>query len=102
MTNKHETREPGTKPVVWTRFEFGTIRFYAVLGQPDTNKRAGLGHETRHGGLARQGPFNSKTVKPVFCTKTCLSAHITRFSIRFFRAKRTIPARLGPLRTGLG
>jgi hypothetical protein len=28
--------------------------------------RAGLGQETRHGGLARHGPFTSKPVKPVF------------------------------------
>jgi hypothetical protein len=39
---------------------------------------------------------------PLFCTKTCLSARLARFSVRFFRAKRAGPARLGPLRAGLG
>jgi hypothetical protein len=34
--------------------------------RPDTNKRVGLGQETRHGGLARHGPFTSKSVKPAF------------------------------------
>jgi hypothetical protein len=42
MANKHEAREPGT------------------------NKRVGLGQETRHGGLARHDPFTSKHVKPTF------------------------------------
>jgi hypothetical protein len=103
MSNKHEAREPGTKPVIWARSEPGTTRFYAGLGRPGTNKRAGLGQETRHGGLARHGPFNSKPVKPTFFyTKTCLPARIARFSARFFRAKRADPARLGPLRAGLG
>jgi hypothetical protein len=64
--------------------------------------RAGLGQETRHSELARHGPFTSKPVKPVFYTKTCLPARLARFSARFFRAKRTGLARLGPLRTGLG
>jgi hypothetical protein len=41
-------------------------RFYVGLGRPGTNKRAGLGQETRHGGLARHGPFTSKHVKPAF------------------------------------
>jgi hypothetical protein len=32
----------------------------------------------------------------------CLSARLARFLARFFRAKRAGPARLGPLRAGLG
>jgi hypothetical protein len=36
--------------------------------RPGTNKRAGLGQEIRHGGLARHGPFRSKPVKPAFFT----------------------------------
>jgi hypothetical protein len=66
MSNKHEVREPSTKPVVWARSEPGTARFYAGPGRPGTNKRAGLGQETRHGGLARHDPFTSKPVKPTF------------------------------------
>jgi hypothetical protein len=50
MTNKHEPREPGT------------TRFYAGSGWSDTNKRADLGQETRHNGLARHDPFISKPV----------------------------------------
>jgi hypothetical protein len=80
-----------TRSIAIPRSEPGTAR-------PDTNKRAGLGQETRHGGLARHGPFTSKHVKPAFCTKTCFSAHLARF----FRAKRAGPARLGPLQVGLG
>jgi hypothetical protein len=68
MTNKHEAHEPGTKPAVWARSEPGTARFYAGPDRPDTNKRAGLGQETRHGGLARHDPFTSKPVKPAFFT----------------------------------
>jgi hypothetical protein len=66
MANKHEAREPGTKPAVWARSEPGTTRFYAGLGRPGTNKWAGLGQETRHGRLVRYGPFTSKHVKPLF------------------------------------
>jgi hypothetical protein len=66
MANKHEAREPGTKPAVWARSEHDTTRFYAGPGRPDTNKRAGLGQETRHGGLAQHSPFTSKHVKPAF------------------------------------
>jgi hypothetical protein len=101
MSNKHEAHKPGTKPVFWARSEPGTARLYVGPGRPDTNKRAGLGQETRHGGLARHDPFSSKPVKPVFYTKTCFSARIARFSARFFHAKRVGPARLGPLRAGL-
>jgi hypothetical protein len=68
MSNKHEAREPDTKPVVWARSEPGTTRFYAGLGRPGTNKRAGLEQEIRHGGLARHDPFTSKPVKPAFFT----------------------------------
>jgi hypothetical protein len=68
MSNKHEARESATKPVIWARSEPGTARFYAGPGRPGTNKRAGLGQETRHVGLARHGPFNSKPVKPAFFT----------------------------------
>jgi hypothetical protein len=64
MANKHEAREPGTKPVVWVRSESDTTRFYVGPGRSDTNKRAGLGQETRHGG--QHGPFTSKPVKPAF------------------------------------
>jgi hypothetical protein len=99
MTNKHEARESGTKLAVCARSEPDTTRFYAGPGRPDTNKRAGLEQETRHVGLARHDPFTSK---PVFYTKMCLPARITRFSTRFFRAKRADSARLGPLRAGLG
>jgi hypothetical protein len=56
MSNKHETREPGTKPIVWARSE------------PGTNKWAGLGQETRHGGLAQHDPFTYKPVNPAFFT----------------------------------
>jgi hypothetical protein len=68
MSNKHEAREPDTKPAVWARFEPGTTRFYAGLGWPDTNKRVGLRQKTSHGGLARHGPFTFKPVKPAFFT----------------------------------
>jgi hypothetical protein len=66
MANKHEAREFGTKPVVWARSELGTTRFYAGSGWPSTNKRAGLGQETRHGGQAWHGLFTPKPVKPAF------------------------------------
>jgi hypothetical protein len=66
MSNKHEAREPGAKPVFWARSEPGMARLYAGPGRPGTNKRAGLGQEIRHGGLARHGPFSSKPVKPAF------------------------------------
>jgi hypothetical protein len=41
-------------------------RFYAGPGRHDTNKRAGLRQEIRHGGLARHDPFTSKHVEPAF------------------------------------
>jgi hypothetical protein len=66
MANKHEAREPGTKPAVWARSEPGTTRFSAGRGRPDTNKRVGLEQETRLGGIARHGPFTSKHVEPAF------------------------------------
>jgi hypothetical protein len=66
MSNKHEAREPGTKPAVWARSEPDTTRYYAGPGRPGMNKRAGLGQETRHGGLAQYDPFTSKPVKPAF------------------------------------
>jgi hypothetical protein len=66
MANKHEAREPGTKPVVWARSEPDTARFYAGPGWPGKNKRAGLGQETRHGGLTRHGPFTCKHVELAF------------------------------------
>jgi hypothetical protein len=53
---------PWHQPVIWVRSEPGTALFYAGSGRPGTNKRAGLGQETRHGGLARHGPFTSKSV----------------------------------------
>jgi hypothetical protein len=40
-------------------------------------------------------------LSPLFCTKTCLPIRLTRFSDRFFRAKRAGPTRLDPLRAGL-
>jgi hypothetical protein len=64
MTNKHEAHEPSTKPAVWARSEPDMAQFYVGLGQPGTNKQVGLRQETRHGGLARHGPFTSKPVKP--------------------------------------
>jgi hypothetical protein len=66
MANKHDAREPSTKPAIWARSEPGTARFYAGPGRPGTNKRVWLGQETRHGGLARHGPFTSKHVEPAF------------------------------------
>jgi hypothetical protein len=66
MVNKHEAREPGTKPAVWSRSEPSTARFYASPDRPDTNKWVGLGQETRHGGLARHDTFTSKHVEPAF------------------------------------
>jgi hypothetical protein len=83
MANKHEAHKPGMKPAVWARSEPGTTRFYAGSSRPGMNKRAELGQETRHCGLAWNGPFTSKPVKPVFCTKTCLPARLARFSVRF-------------------
>ena len=71
MANKHEARELDTKPAVWVRSEPGPTRFYAGLGRPGTNKRAGLEQETRHGGLAQHGPFNSKPVTLAFFTLKC-------------------------------
>jgi hypothetical protein len=68
MSNKHDARELGTKPAVWAWSEPGTTRFYAGPGRHGTNKRARLGQETRHGGLARHDPFTSKPVKPAFFT----------------------------------
>jgi hypothetical protein len=96
MANKHEAREPDTKPTVWARSEPVTAWFYAGPGWPGTNKRVGLGQETRHGGLAQHGPFTSKHVKPAFYTKTCLPGRIARFLAHFFRVKRTSPF-FGPL-----
>jgi hypothetical protein len=69
MANKPEVREPGTKPAVWARSEPDTTRLYACPGRPGTNKRAGLGQKTRHGGLARHDSFTFKPVKPVFTLK---------------------------------
>jgi hypothetical protein len=66
MAIKHEARDPGTKPAVWARSEPGMARFCAGPGRLGTNKRSGLGQETRHGGLARHGLFTSKHVKPAF------------------------------------
>jgi hypothetical protein len=84
MVNKQEAHEPGTKSAVWARSESGTTRFYAGPSRPGTNKWAGLVQETRQGELTRHGPFTSKLVKPVFCTKMCLPARLARFSARFF------------------
>jgi hypothetical protein len=83
MSNKHEAREPGTKPAFWARSEPSTTRLYAGPGQPGTARLA------------------LSPLSPLFYTKTCFSARIARFSARFFRAKRAGPARLGPLRAGL-
>jgi hypothetical protein len=66
MANKHKTREHDTNPTVWARFKPGKTRFYVGPDRPDTNKRAGLRQKTRHGGLARHGPFTSKPVKFAF------------------------------------
>jgi hypothetical protein len=51
------------KPAVWARSEPGTARFYMGPGRTSTNKRAGLGQETKYGGIVRHGPF---TPKPAF------------------------------------
>jgi hypothetical protein len=84
MSNKHEAREPDTKPAVWARSEPGTARLYAGLGRPDTNKRVGLGQEIRHGGLAQHGPFSSKPVKPAFFTlKSVFGPHSPLFGPLF-------------------
>jgi hypothetical protein len=66
MTNKHEAREPSTKPVVWARSEPDMARFYAGLARPSMNKWAELRQKTRYDGLARYGLFISKPVKPAF------------------------------------
>jgi hypothetical protein len=95
MTNKHESREPDTKPAVWARSEPATTRFYVGPDRPVTNKCATLGQETSHCGLARHDPFTSKPVKSVFYTKT-------RFLARFFRTKGVESARLGPLQVEFG
>jgi hypothetical protein len=97
MTNKHEAREPGTRPASPARSPLFSLD-PSPARHGSMQARAGLGQETRHGGLVRHGPFNSKPVKPAFCTKTCLPARLARFSARFFR----VPARLGPLRVRLG
>jgi hypothetical protein len=78
MANNHEAREPTTKLAVWAQSKLGTVWFYVGPGRSGTNKRTGLGQETRH------DPFTSKPVKPVFLTKTCLPARIACFSARFF------------------
>jgi hypothetical protein len=101
MINKHEVRKSGMKPTVWARSEPGMDRFYTGPNRPDKNKRVGLGQETKHDGLTRHDPFISKHVKPAFFTKSCLSARLARFSVRFFRAYRASLIRLGPLRAGL-
>jgi hypothetical protein len=51
MANKHESREPGTKPAIWVRSEPDMVRFYAGPARPGTNKWVGLGQKTRHGGI---------------------------------------------------
>jgi hypothetical protein len=66
MFNKHEAREPDTKPVVWVWFEPGTARFYAGSDRPR--------QKTRHGRLAQHGLFTLNPLNPFFCTKTCLPA----------------------------
>jgi hypothetical protein len=79
MTNKHEVHEPGTKPVVWARSEPGTTRFYADPGWSGTNKRAGLGQKTRHGGRYDTARLTLRPLSPLFNTKTCLPARIACF-----------------------
>jgi hypothetical protein len=69
------------KPAVWARSEPDMVQFYAGPGRSGTNKRARLGQETRHGRLARHDPF---TPKPVFYTKTRLSARLALFRPAFF------------------
>jgi hypothetical protein len=66
MSNKYEARETDTKPAFWARSKPDTARFYTGPGRPGTNKRVGLGQETRHGGLAQHDLFTSKPVKPAF------------------------------------
>jgi hypothetical protein len=66
------------------RCEPGLAYFYTGLGQPDMNKRAGPRQETKPHGLARHDSFTSKSVKPFFCTKPCLAAHLACFQPAFF------------------
>jgi hypothetical protein len=63
MANKHEAREPGTKPVVWAWSEPGPSRFYTGPGRSGTNKRVGLGQETR--------PVWPSLISRDYCDKLC-------------------------------
>ena len=56
-------------------------------------------HEAHEPGTARL-PLSPLSL--LFYTKTCLSVRLARFLVRFFRAKRVDPARLGPMRDKLG
>jgi hypothetical protein len=66
MSNKHEAREPGTKPIVWPGPSMARSGFMRARAGPA--RISGPGQETRHGGLARHDPFISKPVKPAFFT----------------------------------
>ena len=58
-----KTRKVRSEARFFVWYEPGLTRFYMGLGWPDTNKRAELEQETKHGGLARYGSF---TCKPTF------------------------------------
>jgi hypothetical protein len=81
MSNKHEAREPGTSPA----------RLGSMRARAGPTRISGPGSDRKLG--TTRLPLS--LLSPLFCTKTCLPA-------RFFHAKWTGPARLGPLRTGLG
>jgi hypothetical protein len=53
-----------------------SLKYLTKQTGSDTNKRAGPGHETKHGGLARHGPFTSK---PVFLHKIVLTGPLNPF-----------------------
>lgn len=80
------------------RYEPSLTRFYMGSGWPGTNKRVRLGQETKHGGLARHGPFTLKSVKPIFCTNSCLPDRLARFG-PFFPC---LTGRSGPFRPAAG
>jgi hypothetical protein len=83
----------------FVRYELGLAHFYTGTGRPDTNKRVGLGQETKHGGLARYNLFISKPFKLAYFALN----HVYRLVLtRFFRTYRTEPAHLGPQWAGLG
>lgn len=59
MANKHEAREPGTKPAVWVRSEPGTAWFYAGPSRPGY-MRAGLRQKNEPVGLDSPARFSNR------------------------------------------